>query len=66
MNINELIDQIRDEIRQTETEPDVVSIVTNVLIDEGLDVRREPSLWEMKQILVEAFRAADERRCTTC
>lgn len=66
MNLSQLIDQIRYEIHQSPAEPDVVQVVTNVLVDEGLDVRREPSLVEMKQILVEAFRAADERRCMTC
>lgn len=66
MNIDYLIQQICDEIRQNGSKPDVATTVADVLIREGLDVRREPSLEAMKQILVEVIRAADERPCIAC
>lgn len=66
MNMDSLISQICEEIRQSAAEPDVMAIVTNVLVDEGVDIRREPSLPAMKSILVQAFRAADERRSMSC
>ncbi len=66
MKFVDLIEEIRDEIRGSQCEPDVVEIVTDVLTRAGLDLRHEPSLEEMKQILVQATRAANERSCIAC
>ena len=66
MQFDDLIDQICDEIRGSKAKPDVLGTVTGVLIRAGLDLRREPSLEEMKQILVQATRAANERSCIAC
>jgi hypothetical protein len=66
MNTDYLIQQICEEIRRNGSPPDVASTVADVLVKEGLDIRREPSLEAMKRILVEAVRADDERRCVTC
>ena len=66
MTFETLIDQICGEIRGSIAEPDVVGTVTDVLIRAGLDLRFEPSLEEMKQILVQATRAAKERPCIAC
>lgn len=63
MNIDYLIQEICDEIRRSNTEPDVVRTVISILINEGVDIRREPSLEAAKRILVEATCAANERQC---
>lgn len=66
MNISDLIQQICDEIRRNGSRRDVTATIADVLIREGLDIRREPSLEAMKQILVEAIRAAEDRPCVAC
>lgn len=66
MTTDYLIQQVRDEIRRSDAEADVVRTVAEVLVNDGLDIRREPSLDAMKRILVEAVRAAEERHCMTC
>ncbi len=66
MNVHKLIDQIRAEIHHSETEPDLLRTIANVLMNEGIDLRREPSLDAMKYILVEAVRCAEEGQSVAC
>ena len=58
-----LIDQIRMEIRHSDDKTDVAKIITDVLVREGVDLRREPSLEDMKQIMVGVCRATPEFLC---
>ena len=59
MDARYLTDQVRQEILRTDAAEDIAETIVNVFVREGLDLLREPSLEDMKQILVEAHRAAD-------
>ena len=65
MNTDYLIDEIRTEIRRTHA-TNVANSILNVLERENADLRREPSLEEMKRIVVEAWRAANKCHYVTC
>ena len=65
MNTDYLIDEVRTEIRSTHA-TNVANSILNVLERENVDLHREPSLEEMKRIVVEASRDANECRCTRC
>ncbi len=60
MNRDHLIGRIRDEIRHADSDTDdlheIAETIVDVLIWEGVDLRREPSLEDMKYILVESCR----------
>ena len=58
-----LIDQVRDEIRHTDEPIDTAKVITNALARAGFDLRREPSLEDVKRILVAVSRADAECRC---
>ena len=55
-----LMEKIRRETQTVKCEREVVNAVVDVLVQEGLDLRKEPSLEEMKCLLVEAFRSAKQ------
>jgi len=66
MDTDYLINRIRDEIHYTDAATDVAKTIIDVLVREGVDLRREPSLEDMKHILVAARRAADESQPVAC
>ncbi len=58
MDTDDMIDEIRKDVRRTHA-ANVVDSILNVLEREGVDLRTEPSLEEMKRIVVAASCAAN-------
>ena len=57
-----VIDYICEKIRADDL-PDIVTTITDVLVKAGFDLRHEPSLEDVKRILVAATRTASECSC---
>lgn len=55
-----LTQRIVEEVWRTGDDADIARIVFDVLVRSGIDVRREPTLEEMKRILVSVYRAAHQ------
>lgn len=62
MNRDHLIGRIRYVIRRADSDRDdiheIAEAIVDVLICEGVDLRRQPSLEDAKYILVESYRRA--------
>ncbi len=56
----DVIARIRSAVRRTHSREDVVAAVIDALAEADIDLRRLPTLDEMKRVLVEAFRLAEE------
>lgn len=50
--------RIEDEIRRTHGRVCIPDVIFRVLVEAGYDTSREPSLEEVKSLLVAAYRAA--------
>ena len=66
MSIEQIKLRIRNEIRRGCGSNDIPQTVITVLMSEGIDLRKGPSLEEVKRILVDAYRTADAARCVAC
>ena len=66
MSIERIILKIRNEIRRGCGSDDIPQTVITVLMSEGIDLQKGPSLEEVKRILVDAYRTADAARCVAC
>lgn len=66
MNMDYMLDQIRQAICRSHADVDIAEVVTDVLVREGMDLQREPGLEDVKQLLVEACRTVDEYRRVAC
>ena len=66
MNTDFLIDQICEEIERRDATTDVASTIVDVMLREEVDLKKGPSLSQMKVILVAACRAAENCHCVMC